>query len=410
MAGSDDGIGLRGFDSFEVTLGDELRGERATMGKSLLDVQRDLRIKAAYVAAIENCDPSVFPNQGFVAGYIRSYARYLNRDPEDVYRRFCLESGFGGVHAGLKPEQRSGGGAKPLAANTSAPFVVRQAGIGQRAAFDVSPSAIASLAVLASLILGLGYAAMVVVENIQRVEIVPVDQTPGALASIGGIAPPGLGAQELELDLAEEAEIERQNTDRDLTRLYQPRELAVPLVVERDGPLVEIDLGQFAVASSEASSQAATAFGQAAPSATVETAALLPFGPPPEGEPVVRTEVTAPQVMIGAQLPAWVRVSLADGTVLFEKTLDKGELYVLPQDGEAPLLRAGMSGFVYLIVGDVAYGPVGSGTGVAKEVSLLADDILATYPKLDALPDALVASLAGLSAPTVGPLVDPAAP
>ncbi len=35
-----------GFDDFDVRLGDLMRGERATLGKSLLDVQRDLKIKA----------------------------------------------------------------------------------------------------------------------------------------------------------------------------------------------------------------------------------------------------------------------------------------------------------------------------------------------------------------------------
>ena len=66
---------LRGFDAFELRLGDVMRGERATMGKSLLDVQRELRIKAAYIAAIENCDPQAFDTPGFIAGYVRSYAR-----------------------------------------------------------------------------------------------------------------------------------------------------------------------------------------------------------------------------------------------------------------------------------------------------------------------------------------------
>ena len=42
---------LKGFDSYELTLGDELRGERASKGKSLLDVQRDLRIRADYIVA-----------------------------------------------------------------------------------------------------------------------------------------------------------------------------------------------------------------------------------------------------------------------------------------------------------------------------------------------------------------------
>ncbi|MDC3067802.1 DUF4115 domain-containing protein [Paracoccaceae bacterium] len=85
---------VNGFDSYKLLLGEELRGERATLGKSLLQVQKDLRIKAAYISAIENCDLDAFPNKGFVAGYVRSYARYLNLNAEEVYERFCLESGF----------------------------------------------------------------------------------------------------------------------------------------------------------------------------------------------------------------------------------------------------------------------------------------------------------------------------
>ena len=70
-------VGLKGFDDFQLRLGDMMRGERATMGKSLLDVERELRIKAAYISAIENSDPDAFDTPGFIPGYVRSYARYL---------------------------------------------------------------------------------------------------------------------------------------------------------------------------------------------------------------------------------------------------------------------------------------------------------------------------------------------
>jgi hypothetical protein len=63
-----------------------MRGERATLGKSLLDVQRELKIKATYIAAIENADVSAFETPGFVAGYVRSYARYLGMDPDGPSR------------------------------------------------------------------------------------------------------------------------------------------------------------------------------------------------------------------------------------------------------------------------------------------------------------------------------------
>ena len=44
------------YDSFEISLGELLRGERATLGKSCSDVQKDLKIKAIYIKAIESCD------------------------------------------------------------------------------------------------------------------------------------------------------------------------------------------------------------------------------------------------------------------------------------------------------------------------------------------------------------------
>ena len=85
---------MRGFDDYELRLGDIMRGERATKGKSLLDVQRDLKIRASYIAAIENADPSAFESPGFVSGYVRSYARYLGLDADWAYQTFCEEGQF----------------------------------------------------------------------------------------------------------------------------------------------------------------------------------------------------------------------------------------------------------------------------------------------------------------------------
>ena len=45
----------KGFDDFDLKLGDTLRGERATLCKSVVEVQNELKIKASYISAIENC-------------------------------------------------------------------------------------------------------------------------------------------------------------------------------------------------------------------------------------------------------------------------------------------------------------------------------------------------------------------
>ncbi len=83
-----EGAGPKSFDDYELTLGDLMRGERATLGKSLLDVQREVKIKAEYLAAIEDADLSAFETPGFISGYVKSYARYLGMNPDWVYRPF----------------------------------------------------------------------------------------------------------------------------------------------------------------------------------------------------------------------------------------------------------------------------------------------------------------------------------
>ena len=389
---------LRGFDSYEVQLGDELRGERATLGKSLLDVQRDLRIKASYIAAIENCDVAVFPNQGFVAGYVRSYARYLKLDPESVFQRFCEESSFGGVNAGLTAQKKSSGkimASGPVKVAKDDPLLkpLRPAqdyrpGLTER----VSISAIGSVLVLMVLLVGLGYGGMSVLRSIQRVEIVPVDQRPETLSEIGSIENP-IGDGE-EIALTTVGAPATAPSDLDLSRLYQPRELEVPVLESRDGPILDIDPDSTGLLASVSAPSVAGPPGLEQVDGYVDAQRRLQAA---EAQPQVREEVAFPVVNVVARQPAWVRIYLADGNVLFEKILQTGETYTLPLDVEAPLLRAGNSGSVYLLVNDAAYGPVGRGTSVAKNVSLVPTDIAVAFAQVQELPDEIQAIVSALA-------------
>ncbi|NNU80816.1 DUF4115 domain-containing protein [Halovulum dunhuangense] len=389
----DEDADLRGFDAYEVRLGDHLRGERATLGKSLLEVQRDLRIRASYIAAIENCDLAVFPNLGFVAGYVRSYARYLKLDPDEVYRRFCRESGFDGVNAGMQTSKAPSGGrivaSGPLRLKDDDPLLRPV----QRPAADLAPafwermslSAVGSLAVLLALTGGVGYGGYRVLENIQRVTIAPVEQRPDALFEIGGVGT-GFGEEIELLAQPEPTAVPAAAPGMDLARLYQPRELDVPVVESRDGPIIEIDPAQSALF---------------APVRQPEMLAIDPalLAAVQEDEPQVREPAGVPVVNVTARQPAWIRVYLSSGTVLFEKILEPGETYTLPQDAEAPLLRAGNSGSVYLLVNDRAFGPLGNATSVAKDVSLLPDDIRTAYAEVTEVPEVIQATLSALALP-----------
>lgn len=384
----------KGYDDFEVRLGDVMRGERATLGKSLLDVQRELKIKATYIAAIENCDVSAFETQGFVAGYIRSYARYLGMDPDWAFKRFCAEANFvvaHGMSAAAAPAaltaQRSRAAAEfhdPLA-NPNASFVPR----GESFLAQVEPGAVGSLLVLIVLIGAIGYGGWSVLQEVQRVQLAPVDQAPKVVAeldplgNVDGVAPLVRSAPEATTEVADAAT--GKNTEL-MDRLYRPAALDVPVMVSRDGPISAIDPGKVAVADT----QVAVADPAQLPAAMDGTVQVVEAG--------------APAVELLAVRPSWVRVSSPDGTVLFEKILDAGERYVVPQMEQAALLRSGNSGSVYFAVNGQTYGPAAPGAQVVKGVALSPEALTAKYALADLTGDTDLARIVNVAeAQTIEP-------
>jgi hypothetical protein len=83
--------------------------------------------------------------------------------------------------------------------------------------------------------------------------------------------------------------------------------------------------------------------------------------------------------VIHATGEAWIQVS-DRGRVIYEATLPPGGAYEVPASARAPVLRAGNSGAVYLLVGGKTYGPLGRPRRLAKNVSLVADDIRDNIP------------------------------
>jgi hypothetical protein len=246
--------GPKGFDDYVVRLGDVMRGERATLGKSLLDVQRDLKIKATYIAAIENADPTAFETPGFVAGYVRSYARYLGLDPEWAYDKFCEEGKFAVLHgmapgaSGPKSRKSSeptvpGDHLRDPFAEPSAPFFPKTP-----AAFSqIEPGALGSIAVLLAMVVGLGYGGWSLFQEVQRVQLTPVDQPPGVVASIDPMAPAPMTAQPGE-GRSDTVRAEGPTLES-LDRLYRAQPFDTPIMVARDGPIASIDPTSVGVAA-----------------------------------------------------------------------------------------------------------------------------------------------------------------
>jgi len=373
-------VQTKGFDDYELRLGDLMRGERATLGKSLLDVQRELKIKAAYIAAIENADPSAFDTPGFIAGYVRSYARYLNMDPDDAFEAFCAESGFATAHGmsaeasakrskAIDPSNAPMG--KDIFASSATPFIPAN----EAMLSGVEPRAIGSVLVLCAMIGGLGYGGWTVLQEVQKVTFAPVDQTPLVVSELDPLA--GVtGGFETSDPVAELTA----PTTAALDRLYRPQALDVPVLVARDAPISTLDPNSIGAFPPD--------FGvEAIPDTSLAELDL----PPVPAVQVVGPDIAELQLV--AVRPAWVRVTSAGGTVLFEGVMEPGENFVVPPTEEPASLRVGESGAMYFAVNGLHYGPVGEAGTVTANVELTAESLTESFAVADLDADADLAEI-----------------
>jgi cytoskeleton protein RodZ len=72
--------------------GDALRQQRKALGLNLDDVAAVLRIKPAYLAALEVGRRNQLPGHTYAIGFMRAYADHLGLDSDEVLRRFKQES------------------------------------------------------------------------------------------------------------------------------------------------------------------------------------------------------------------------------------------------------------------------------------------------------------------------------
>ncbi len=72
--------------------GDALRQQREALGLNFSDVAGALRIKPAYLAAIEEGRPDRLPGPAYAAGFVRAYADHVGLDGAEILRRFRLEA------------------------------------------------------------------------------------------------------------------------------------------------------------------------------------------------------------------------------------------------------------------------------------------------------------------------------
>ncbi|MEM9098451.1 MAG: helix-turn-helix domain-containing protein [Pseudomonadota bacterium] len=368
---------LRGFDAYEIKLGDELRGERASLGKSLEDVENDLRIKSSVIVAIEECDLSKFPSQSVIPGYVRSYARYLNLDEKRCYQQFCEESGYksavalaggGGAAKRSAPDPLSPAGAPLEASRFSAPPTA------PRAHVSISLGTVFSSFALIATLVGLGYGGYSVLQGIQRVEIAPEIEAPDVVVEAPEITLPS-SDQTLRAPNAADYEGTGALAGR------ADREPSTTLALtRRDGPISAIDPMNYGVFAAPEPAPTVPTREQPIDSAddAIRVEGQQTEAPPPPPEAVIETGIA-----VHAAEEAWVRIIDDPDVVLFQGILGPGQSFEVPETVASPTIRAGNAGGVYIRVNGITYGPIGEPGRVIKDLQLKAETIRARFPKVE---------------------------
>ena len=358
---------LKSYDSYKVVLGDELRGERATIGKSLLDVQRDLRIKAVYIAAIENCDIEAFPNKGYIAGYVRSYARYLKLDPEKVFERFCLEANFLPSTSSdklFKNKEKFSDNKKQLIDNISwKPSEVGLLDYSNKVNFFSILIKSSPLLVLLLVLIGLGYGTISILKDIQKLDLIAFEESPSPSFQNRDLISELSPYNELNFDSSKYSEVDS------LVNLYSSQELSSPIVQPRDGAISLLEPEKLSALNFLNNKNIDDKKNELNINQLEKTSV----------EPVLVKEEKLPIAAIFAYSPAWIRLTDNEGTIVLEKTLKPGEKYLFEKDLFSGTLRSGNAQNVYFLINGEAYGPLSTNSTVVKKVSLNPEVIKIKY-------------------------------
>jgi len=70
------------------SLGDFLKEERLKLKVNLNQIAKDTNIPIKYLEAIENDEYSAFPGEAYLKGFLRTYCKYINLDPDEIVNKY----------------------------------------------------------------------------------------------------------------------------------------------------------------------------------------------------------------------------------------------------------------------------------------------------------------------------------
>src|SRR4030042_4610919 len=88
-------MNMRGH--YSETIGQYLKRERESRSVSMEELSKGTRISLPFLEALEKDDFHFFPQREFISGFLKGYARYLGLNPEEVLRRYQIQSELEGA-------------------------------------------------------------------------------------------------------------------------------------------------------------------------------------------------------------------------------------------------------------------------------------------------------------------------
>ncbi len=300
-------------------LGSDLRLVRERLGWALPDVALSLRIRLPFLIAIEEGRFSALPGPAYALGFVRSYARLLGLDADEVTRRFRNE-------------------ARNLTGRTALEF---PAPVPDR---GVPAGAVVFLGCVLAIVAYIGWYHV----SGERTASVAVETVPDRLSPLATlpVAPPPRPAPPVTPTPVQMAPVQ-----------MAPVQMGLP-------------------------SYPPISAGAAMPPPFFSVAPPTPFNPPPPAAPVGQPAPAASdsvvsddaRIVIRARLDSWVQVRDKAGQTLLNRVLRPGESYSVPPKQQLSL-TTGNAGGVDLIVDGVAAPSLG-GNGVVRRDLPLDPDAL----------------------------------
>lgn len=296
-----------------LSVGDSLRLRREQLGWSLLDIADWLRIRLAYLQALEEGRPQDLPGSTYALGFLRSYGSTLGLDPQDLSRRFRQETG------GLERRQ-----------TLSFPAPAPERGVPAGAAL-----------LIGVVLLGGAYAGWYMFGGHENLPVQSVPPLPASLAPYA-VEPPRPTALPPQAAAA------------------SPPPAAAPVPSSRVVPPP-------AAAAAAPQRQATATAGSDAPAAPAPAAVAAAVAPAPPPTP-------AP-ITVKASASSWVQVRQAGGPVIYERILQAGESWPVPSGSGALLLSTGNAGGITVSAGEVTTPVLGPSGAVRRNLPLSAEAI-----------------------------------